>query len=163
MATTTAACKDGYLCSAGSIAPTGFNSQECPQGSYCVAGVETTCTVGTFNTETAASSSADCIPCYQGFYCTNTISSKTACPAGYTCAEGLSSSTGKVACTIGHYCPSGSSQPLQCAHGTFQDTIAQTTCKNCTQGNICNGLGLTAETPCPSFRTCPANSIRGQR
>jgi hypothetical protein len=68
-----------------------------------------------------------------------------------------------VDCTAGHYCPTGSFQGLKCAPGTFQDTLAQTSCKNCTAGNICNGIALTSETTCPVFRECPANSIRGQR
>ena len=163
LATVTAACKDGYLCSAGSVHPTGLNSQECPQGNYCVAGTQTACSAGTYNAETGATSSADCIPCEHGYYCPNTISTKVACPQGNTCAEGLSAESGKVTCTTGHYCPSGSFQGIQCAPGTFQDQTGQTSCKNCTEGNICNGLALTAETPCPDFRTCPANSIRGRR
>jgi len=159
----TGPCKNGYLCSAGSIHPTGLNTQECPQGSYCVAGVETACAAGTYNAEKAATSSTDCIPCEHGKYCPNTISSKVDCPSGKTCAEGLSAVSGAVDCLKGHYCPTGSFQGIQCAPGTYQDTVGQTSCKSCTEGNICNGLALEAQTTCPAYRTCPASSIRGRR
>lgn len=77
-------CKDGYLCSAGSIYPTGLNKSECPPGNYCTAGTQTACVVGTYNTETAATSVADCLTCEHGKICTTTISSKADCPAGKT-------------------------------------------------------------------------------
>ena len=54
--------QDGYLCEAESILPTGVNTSKCPQGSYWTAGVQTSCTAGTYNTEYAATSSNDCLP-----------------------------------------------------------------------------------------------------
>ena len=156
-------CQNGYLWAAGSILPSGVNTSKCPQGSYWSAGVQTSWNAGTYNSEYAATSSADCLPCEHGYYCPNTISSKVSCPAGKTCGEGLSSVSGAVDWLAGLYCPTGSFQGLQCAHGTYQDLAGQTSCKSCTAGNICNGLALTSMTSCPAYRTWPASSIRGRR
>ena len=163
LGTPTGDCQAGYLCSAGSILPTGPNAKKWDPGYYWSAGIQTACSLGTYNYEYAATSSNDCIPWEHGKYCPNTISSKVDCPAGKTWAEGIYSSSQAVTCPSGKYCPTGSFQPISWEPGTYQNLSGQTSCKSCSANYIWNGFALTSQTSCPSYRTCPQNSIRGRR
>ena len=76
----------------------------CPAGYYCVAGVQTPCSAGTFSFGILASSASSC----------------TACPAGYYCGEATTDYSANL-CAAGYYCIEGSSTatPDACPAGTF--------------------------------------------
>lgn len=38
----------------------------------------------------------------------------------------------------GHYCPTGSSEPIRCDSGSYQDEIGQSGCKDCPEGFYCD-------------------------
>ena len=58
--------------------------------------------------------------------------------------------TGGV-CTIGHSCPSGSSAPVPCAAGTYNNVTGQSSCPQCPAGYYC-----VAQTDDYSLYPCPA-------
>ena len=76
----------------------------CPAGYYCVAGVQTACSAGTFSFGILATSASSC----------------TACPAGYYCGEATTDYSANL-CAAGYYCIEGSSTatPDACPAGTF--------------------------------------------
>lgn len=54
---------------------------------------------------------------------------------------------------------------MLCDAGTYQDTVGQATCKDCTAGNYCyypdfagGDFAIIAETTCPSGYYCPAKT-----
>ncbi len=61
-----------------------------------------------------------------------------------------------VACPKGYYCENGAKYP--CPAGSYNDITAQTTCKNCTEGNYCPE-GATKPLVCPIGAVCPKASL----
>lgn len=49
-------------------------------------------------------------------------------------------------CPTGHRCPSGSSYPIPCAEGTYQDLTGQSTCKTCPAGYYCDKTAILSTT-----------------
>ena len=47
-------------------------------------------------------------------------------------------------CPYGHKCPTGSSYPVPCEVGQYQDELGQEFCKECDQYKYCSQIGLTA-------------------
>lgn len=64
----------------------------CPAGSYCIAGVQTSCPAGTYSKTVGRTSLTDCITCPAGYFCLvgTTDYTTNICPAGYFCPEGSS-------------------------------------------------------------------------
>ena len=47
------------------------------------------------------------------------------CPAGtYNNRTGLERKEDCVPCTTGHYCPQGTTDPIECPRGTFNDVLS---------------------------------------
>lgn len=62
-------------------------------------------------------------------------------------------------CPTGHYCPKGSTLPIECPAGSYQDKEGQTNCKPCPAGFFCLAKASTYnDTICPSGRYCPVNT-----
>ena len=62
-------------------------------------------------------------------------------------------------CPTGHYCPKGSTLPIECPAGSYQDKEGQTNCKLCPAGYFCLAKASTYnDTICPSGRYCPVNT-----
>lgn len=149
-------CAAGYFCGGGSSLSTPFDSGKsgyqlsyvgdtcvkvdnttlndiCPPGHYCPEGsaAPIQCPPGTNSSSTGLTKVSDCPPCTKGFYCpTNgTVSATEECLATYYCPTGTSSLDASLLCPVGSHCPSGSSAPVPCSSGTYQDEKAQATCK----------------------------------
>ena len=71
-----------------------------------------------------------------------------------------------VACSLknvkfsitGSYCPEGSSQPLGCPPGQYQNNLGQWTCETCPAGYYCVNSTDPEPEPCPPHHYCPAGS-----
>ena len=62
-------------------------------------------------------------------------------------------------CPIGHYCPNGTTVPLGCDPGTYNDETHQATCKTCVAGYYCEVNSTTyLGTPCPQGKFLPYSS-----
>jgi len=154
-------CEPGYVCTGLAKVPnptditTGYI---CPAGYYCPDGItKTACDLGKFNQFTGSSSSADCIDCLVGQIC-NSVGLAypiTPCPAGKYClADGT-----QQECPIGYMCPAGTTEPVLCLPGTYQDIEGQATCKDCEAGKYCSFSGATtAPYNCPVGHYCPAKT-----
>ena len=51
-------------------------------------------------------------------------------------------------CTPGYYCPAGSTVPLGCDSGTFNQNYGQETCQDCLVGMMCPDVNMTYPLPC---------------
>ena len=136
----------------------------CPSGSYCPSGradAPIPCGRGTYNEATGGKEISDCNDCMQGYYCeTEGLSNVTAqCDPGYYCKRGaqvrnpwnVTENWGP--CPVGTYCPRGSSAPIQCEAGTFNDRIGQETCFPCLDEYYCE-TGAINRTICPKGYYC---------
>ena len=56
----------------------------------------------------------------------------------------------------GHYCPTGSSAPVACLAGNYQDETRKVSCKACIEGFYCP-LGTTTPVSCPAGYYCEAS------
>ena len=99
------------------------------------------CAAGSYNSQLYAASQSDCQDCPPGKYCLGGEQSYSGlCDEGYVCTIGNptatpGSGTGTVAdmtdtsysqassglCPKGYYCPRGSSFPIPCPAGQYQD------------------------------------------
>ena len=128
-------CDAGYYCSGKSstATPSGIGGDKCSAGYYCPAGT------------------ASPILCDPGSYCSGGRGSVNGlCKDGFYCKEGartaepMSEEDGGSECTVGTYCPSGSSRPVPCPAGTFNEYKQKhllSDCKKCTDGYYCSGPG----------------------
>ena len=117
-------CLPGFLC------PTHDTSiGNCPAGSYCVDGVQTTCPAGSYcpvNTEIP-------IPCPRGKYTSTTgASTCTDCPSGTYC-DTIGTTT-PATCVANLVCPLGSVRSVPCTYGKYAVANA---CNDCTAGSWC--------------------------
>ncbi len=151
-------CPAGFYCPAASQTPS-----TCPQGFFCLANVAipSPCPVGTFGNRTGLQQSSECSQCTGGYYCATTgITSPTGlCGAGFYCPEGIPTSAPPTfVCTAGSYCPLGSSLPIACPSGTFNNltgSVSLAACRACSPGQFCAGLRNIAPTgPCTSGYFC---------
>ena len=114
--------------------------------------------------------------CYISFAVNNLTSPSGPCGAGFYCTSGATSSNPTMLnnqqcpngtvhpiigdiCPDGHYCPEGTSNPIGCPAGTYQDLTNQDHCKGCPAGYFCQA-NTTDYTPniCPSGHYCPDNT-----
>lgn len=167
-------CEAGYFCSLESPVPNpGYDGSdpvygdECPTGSFCVAGTTTpaACPVGRYQPVTRASSFADCLECPPGRYCDSSGQSSTTgdCAAGFFCvAAAVSDSptdgvTGNT-CPQGSYCPGGTSFPLTCPPGRYGSSAGLSICDVCPARSVCDGTTPTTTPPCPQGSYCPGGT-----
>ena len=149
-------CSAGYVCSGGSKIPTpnGDGGFECPAGTYCPKGANTTfeCSPGTYNPNTGQSACIDAPPgalaigfslrnytyCPPGSYCATKSSFPVGCPPGkFSNQYSLANSSQCASCPIGYYC---SSSGLTSPSGL------------CVAGYYCVSGSLT---PAPADMKCP--------
>ncbi|EDV25654.1 uncharacterized protein TRIADDRAFT_55968 [Trichoplax adhaerens] len=168
------ACAAGFYCLLGSATPIPGNSGTdtevggvCPAGHFCPEGTKTKfenpCGNGTYNNVTQRTSIDDCLACPPGKACTapGLAYPNEDCAPGYYCiarantTKPIDGVTGSF-CTEGHYCPGGSSAPLRCLDGTYNNVTHQSTCFTCPAGYFCDGSILPQV--CPRGRYCPAGT-----
>lgn len=142
-------------CSAGHICPDGteYGAQfKCWSGRYntltgqtactdCPAG--SSCVVGSDSTQT----------CAAGYYCPlkSIRAERYPCPAGtFSSDTDLTDSSECSECTAGHYCPKGYDEEIPCPDGTYAENPGQTECDPCPDGKECYD---SASTSTPKART----------
>ncbi|RUS80253.1 hypothetical protein EGW08_011982, partial [Elysia chlorotica] len=139
-------CDPGFACpqynQTASVMP-------CKEGHYCPEGTlqddQFPCLPGTYTGATNLTSSNECDPCPERFYC--------------DFGTGVTISPPQP-CGLGHYCPlmTPAVDRYPCEPGTFtsrSDLKMQSECSICTQGYYCIG-GQAAETDvCPPGYYCP--------
>lgn len=114
------ACKDGYTCTNGIVAP-------CKTGKYCKTANNLPygelCPNGTYSTVPGLKNASACLPCTTQQFC---LAGRIMgmCYAGYICEFGANSPTpfnqsGAFGCPLGFYCPPGASKPSICPTGMF--------------------------------------------
>lgn len=137
----------GFYATGGSSATTRTGELECPEGMYCVGGVQQPCPAGRYGTVTGQST--------EGTGCPDP------CPAGSYCPEGTSV---PVACGAANvFCPEGSVEPLDVGIGNYSTpeaspTSARTGHAPCPAGYVCPP-GLGTRQPCGSAGSyCPPTS-----
>ena len=157
-------CSSGFFCLGNSSTSRPVESDEgsyCPMGAYCPSGSSfpIKCPPGTYLNITHGHNISDCNTCPPGYFCQDygMDNSLDPCPEGYFCLAG--SIDGKEnECPKGYYCPFGSSFPILCASGSFQDRQRQSSCKKCPAGSFCNNRNGSIESPsglCPVGYYCP--------
>lgn len=144
-----------------------FAGNICPEGAYCPVGSQshTLCQAGYYLNSTGNDVVSDCVLCTPGMYCDGNGNNEPDgyCSAGWYCPGGQDDSmpTG-YNCTMGHYCPVGSSAPLRCASGSYQDELGQSNCKGCPAGYFCDNIMdpvvLYNDSYCPMGYYCPENT-----
>nr|PIL98505.1 GCC2 and GCC3 domain-containing protein [Toxoplasma gondii COUG] len=127
-------CDAGYVCLEGATTATPADTttgKQCDAGFYCPQGSfrMLPCRPGTTSAEGASS----CTPCEAGNFCP-----WPGTPSGD--ADGVKQ------CPAGHACPAGSSRPIPCPVGTFQNDAGAEECNPCPEGFYCGEGGLTAAT-----------------
>ncbi|CDJ44363.1 hypothetical protein ETH_00036725, partial [Eimeria tenella] len=140
-----------YLPSAAVLCPAGYT---CPQGAI----VPTPCPVGTFKEDKGA---PPCQPCPGGAFCAHEALTAAAadgpCFPGYYC-KGASTSGAPSdpaqggLCPEHKYCPAGSSAPLDCPNGTFNNSQGMSSCPPCAAGYVCSNQSVQE---CPQGGYCP--------
>ncbi|KAG5175441.1 hypothetical protein JKP88DRAFT_172282 [Tribonema minus] len=164
----TGLCVAGYYCPLGSMPSDTSNpltAHICPTGSYCVAGsmAPEPCPAGTFADTTGVTALNGCTVCLSGHYCeTAGLSASSAqCSAGHYCKRGVGTyaSTGFTyggdLCTAGHYCSQGTTDPVQCAAGTYMGHTGASACDPCPSGHYCPSLGVVNPSICNQGSYCP--------
>ena len=129
----------------------------------------TPCPPGTYNTNTASTSSAACTNCPGGIYCsdygTSNYNSQNKCAAGYLCIGGSDSAypietvnrgSNNRKCGLGKYWNSGDTSESTCGAGTFQNSYGQSSCKSCPPGYYWpnNGMYDLTSYPCNAGYMC---------
>ena len=147
-------CPEGYYCngssSSGTIVP-----NPCQPGRYCPSETrhvnEYLCPVGTYSSTMLLVNISQCALCTPGHYCDSEGLTLPAgpCDSGYYCISGAvipqpsDGITGNQ-CSPGTYCPSGSSHPILCPVGTFNQLTGgqdRSYCISCTPGYFCDNIG----------------------
>ncbi|PIK41162.1 hypothetical protein BSL78_21986 [Apostichopus japonicus] len=168
-------CPEGYYCTPVTPENATLGYQACPMGT----GLDwQPCPAGTYSPSEGLRKSLECLSCDPGLYCQGThLTAPTGnCSAGYYCTSGVDQAqpgvdnttinctcpeqtvfTGEGGiCPVAHYCPEGSSLPLPCDAGTYNDEIAQETCKVCPAGYYCMmNSSEYSSFECPSGHYCP--------
>lgn len=157
-------CDAGFYCRSGSDSaqPSGLTAGDagpCPVGHYCESGTQepTACPIGTFSNETLLEAASDCTLCTPSYYCdaTGLTMPVGLCNEGFYCSEGANSSSPPVAtanggpCPTGTFCLTGTSVPVNCPAGTYNDVEQMSECKACPEGYYCVE-GSTTNTECPT-------------
>ncbi|KAK7882551.1 hypothetical protein WMY93_028725 [Mugilogobius chulae] len=164
-------CSPGFYCVGGATEAKPLDGQTgniCPRGAYCVegSGQPELCPIGTFSPVSGVSDRNACLPCPGGSFCSGVGLSA---PTGL-CAPGqllllvpLWSNYGYCsAMSSRSLCPLGSSFPLPCPAGTYQDQETQSSCMVCKPGYYCTeSFGFVNTSwlqPCPKGHYCPGGT-----
>ncbi|XP_023933583.1 fibrillin-2 [Lingula anatina] len=168
-----AMCEAGYYCKSGASSGTPTpdistgQGGPCPTGHYCPIQTEdpVPCPSGTYRDTPLAKAVLDCVQCPLGMYCarTNLSHPQGPCDPGFYCLIGsnTSSPTGEdptqgAPCPVGNYCSGGTSTPLNCPSGTYNNLTGQSTCLTCPEGFYCpENLTSYEEYLCPVGHYCP--------
>ncbi|KAM4652057.1 LOW QUALITY PROTEIN: uncharacterized protein O3C94_014393 [Discoglossus pictus] len=166
----TGECSAGFFCMGGSRTPNPIDpifGGICPPGTLCTAGSHhpQPCPAGTYSGESGLGSESECKTCLPGYYCN--VSGLTApsglCAEGFYCPERHSSSNG-YPCPKGHHCPAGSSAPVPCEAGSYQNKEKQNICLTCEAGFYCDDneepVSDFTQFSCPQGYFCPAGTQR---
>ena len=158
-------CSAGYYCNLRSQVPNPVGTSqgdECPRGYYCPEGTVSAipCNPGYFLDSKLSKNASFCKMCTAGKYCNGSgLPAPTGdCSPGYYCTPGQSSSTA-ISCPQGFYCVGGKGHAEPCLSGTYQDQLAQSTCKTCPEQYYCNAtFGPVVNYAlyiCPAGHYCP--------
>ncbi|XP_063692807.1 zonadhesin-like [Bolinopsis microptera] len=144
-------CAPQYYCTSGaefSQPDDGNTGNICPVGKYCTQGTSTpyNCPAGSYMDQ-EGNSDTDCFPCPGGKYCG--VGDETGgedCDAGYYCNTkntGPNPGSDTAAdiggpCPEGTYCPAGSTRPLDCSDGTYNNATKAESCIDCPAGFYCD-------------------------
>ena len=137
----TRVCLRGYFCPSGTVNPADDPDLLCPAGSMCAEGssIPQPCPLGSYQDSAGQSM---CIEC----------------PAGYSCGD-VSGTVSPRICPVGNRCPLGSSEPLPCSLGTYQDVVGSGVCKSCPAGYYCDVTsGTVSPVQCGVGYACPGGS-----
>lgn len=168
--TETGPCSAGYYCREGADTPTPEigatgDAGPCPMGRYCPkqTGEPKPCPIGTYSNMTHLNDSKYCELCGYGHYCGQAGRADYSgnCAAGFYCLRGskvpnppnVTASGGP--CPVGHYCPEGTSFPLGCNEGTYNDKTGQSMCTPCCSGYHCPSNSTSCILECPKGFYCP--------
>ena len=121
------------MCPAGTFAPSLATAcTQCPANTYAVA-ASSACTPCTANSYSKpGSQSVDACLCGDGYFIDFYLQCLP-CSPGYAC-QNENANNGAVACPAGTYSPGLAASCLPCNVGTYQDTVASSTCKTCPAG-----------------------------
>ncbi|CAH1789583.1 unnamed protein product [Owenia fusiformis] len=176
-------CPEGYYCIPENVIPGDPSSVmvSCPEGFYCPNGTSydwQSCPSGTYSNVRGLAEAVQCTPCDAGWYCQgNNLTSPTGqCDSGFWCLSGADRAnpymvngsqcpTNTVHPIIGGICPPGAecivgtSTPVACLAGYYQDLTTQNDCKDCPAGYWCYA-NTTDYTPnvCPAGYYCELNT-----
>jgi len=91
-----------------------------------------------------------------------TVLATRRCLGGYFCPSGTAnpSADDRLLCQAGSMCEVGSSAPLACEPGFFQDQRGNDTCKVCPAGSVCL-RNSTIPQPCSRGSYCPSGTRFG--
>ncbi|CAG5113265.1 Oidioi.mRNA.OKI2018_I69.chr2.g7385.t1.cds [Oikopleura dioica] len=171
-------CPERFIC------PGGTAPIPCPAGEYCGAGVSSgaKCPAGTWSNVEKLAKESECMACPPGKICkTEGIDDENKlenCPAGYWCQHSVqvdpagsnsNCNNGKFGkCAAGFMCPEGSSRPIPCSAGTYQENEGQESCEPCPAGEFCFEGAAVLETntnytqvkrgKCPVGYYCPSGT-----
>lgn len=120
----------------------------CPEGSYCPAQTEDPipCPQGTFSDAQMLTAESECTQCLNGQFCgsSNLTAPTGDCDPGFYCYRGNSQSNPDGSdpamggpCPVSHYCPQGTSNPIACPAGTYNNVTQQSQCAICPEGFYC--------------------------
>ncbi|GFS22362.1 fibrillin-1-like [Elysia marginata] len=160
-------CKSGVNISTPTSDTTSGLGGPCPVGHYCPEQTEDPdmCPMGTYRDVELGADVSDCFPCILGHYCGSMgLANATGpCDPGFYCLYGSSDATPTGAdaskggpCLVGHYCPQGTSYPLACPAGTYNNVTGVDACFECPASYYCpeNITDYTGY-PCPEGHYCP--------
>ena len=152
-------CTASFYCNDSSTVPDQF---DCPVGHFCPSGtgIPVPCPAGKFSGTPKNTRLEDCRDCTPGSYCAGTgnFAPTQKCAAEFYCPGGQSTATpGEYLCTPGHFCIEGSTQPVRCENGTFQNEQGKSFCKTCPDGYFCDATNAAVvnATLCPTGHYCP--------
>ena len=130
-------CAAGYICD--SNVP-----RDCIPGWYCPANTTMiACPIGTYQPDSNAKNDTSCLPCPEGYYC------KFENMTDYTYSP----------CPVSYYCPEGTTIPLACPGGTYNDDTGAgklSECDDCAGGFYCSEGEIPVA--CKGGTYCPAGS-----
>ncbi|OAF70026.1 hypothetical protein A3Q56_02216, partial [Intoshia linei] len=161
-------CPVGFFCTIGSSSP-----EICPVGHYCISKTisknQYPCPVSTYNSDSGATTSTNCLKCLSGYYCAGVgnVQPTGKCQSGYYCISSVKigaplniltdGNGGK--CTKGNFCPSGSIKESPCVTGKYCPSVGldETSMAifKCKAGYYCP-TGSSIENPkiCPKAHYC---------
>lgn len=127
-------CERGYYCEAADETSYSVASLVDASNDGSIVDKRQECPAGTYGIRNYATREDQCASCPAGYYCEGTgLTAYTGeCDAGYFCAGGDESATPGAAtasidggesglCPTGRYCPAGTTYPIPCPTGTYQD------------------------------------------